>query len=170
MKRSFLEALENRRSYYRLWDKSPVSDKEIVEMLNKVITHVPSAFNSQSTRMVLLLGEHHRRLWDIVKTELKKIVSPEAIKSTERKIDNGFRSGYGTVLFYEDRTVVARMQRENPLYSDRFPPGRNRRQACTRLPYGQCWRTWDSGLHCSTITRLSTVPCAKSGTSAEHGS
>lgn len=121
MKRSFLEALENRRSYYRLWDKSPVSDKEIVEMLNKVITHVPSAFNSQSTRMVLLLGEHHRRLWDIVKTELKKIVSPEAIKSTERKIDNGFRSGYGTVLFYEDRTVVARMQRENPLYSDRFP-------------------------------------------------
>ena len=43
MKRSFLEALENRRSYYRLWDKSPVSDKEIVEMLNKVITHVPSA-------------------------------------------------------------------------------------------------------------------------------
>lgn len=121
MKRSFLEALENRRSYYRLWDKSPVSDKDIVEMLNKVIMHVPSAFNSQSTRMVLLLGEHHRRLWDIVKTELKKIVSPEAIRGTERKIDNGFRSGYGTVLFYEDRTVVTQLQRENPLYRDRFP-------------------------------------------------
>lgn len=121
MKRSFQEALENRRSYYRLWDKSPVSDKDIVNMLQTVARHVPSAFNSQSTRMVLLLGDHHRRLWDIVKTELKKIVSPEAIKGTERKIDNGFRSGYGTVLFYEDRTTVARLQRENPLYSERFP-------------------------------------------------
>ncbi|MBO5062779.1 MAG: nitroreductase family protein [Prevotella sp.] len=121
MKRSFQEALENRRSYYRLWDKSPVSDKDIVNMLQTVARHVPSAFNSQSTRMVLLLGDHHRRLWDIVKTELKKIVPPESIKGTERKIDNGFRSGYGTVLFYEDRTTVARLQRENPLYSERFP-------------------------------------------------
>lgn len=121
MKRSFQEALENRRSYYRLWDKSPVSDKDIVNMLQTVARHVPSAFNSQSTRMVLLLGDHHRRLWDIVKTELKKIVSPESIKGTERKIDNGFRSGYGTVLFYEDRTTVARLQREKPLYSERFP-------------------------------------------------
>ena len=66
MKRSFQEALENRRSYYRLWDKSPVSDKDIVNMLQTVARHVPSAFNSQSTRMVLLLGDHHRRLWDIV--------------------------------------------------------------------------------------------------------
>jgi len=121
MKRSFQEALENRRSYYRLWDKSPVSDKDIVNMLQTVARHVPSAFNSQSTRMVLLLGDHHRRLWDIVKTKLKKIVPPESIKGTERKIDNGFRSGYGTVLFYEDRTTVARLQRENPLYSERFP-------------------------------------------------
>lgn len=121
MKRSFMEALENRRSYYRLWDKSPVSDKEIVDMLHAVAKYVPSAFNSQSTRMVLLLGDEHRRLWDIVKAELKKIVSPESLKGTERKIDNGFRSGYGTVLFYEDRTTVARLQRENPLYSDRFP-------------------------------------------------
>lgn len=121
MKRSFMEALENRRSHYRLWDKSPVSDKEIVDMLHAVAKHVPSAFNSQSTRMVLLLGDEHRRLWDIVKAELKKIVSPESLKGTERKIDNGFRSGYGTVLFYEDRTTVARLQRENPLYSDRFP-------------------------------------------------
>lgn len=121
MKKSFQEALVNRRSYYRLSDKSPVSDGKIVEMLHLAIRHVPSAFNSQSTRMILLLGEHHRRLWDIVKMELKKIVSPDSVKNTERKIDNGFRSGYGTVLFYEDRTAVKKLQDENPLYRDRFP-------------------------------------------------
>ena len=121
MKRSFQEALVNRRSYYRLSDKSPVSDKKIIEMLNLAILHVPSAFNSHSTLIVLHFAEHHLRMLDIEKMELKKIVSPESIKNTERKIDNGFRSGYGTVLFYEDKTTVKQLQDENPIYSERFP-------------------------------------------------
>ena len=47
------------------------------------VRHVPSAFNSQSTRVVLLLGESHKKLWQIVKDALKRIVPAEAFVKTE---------------------------------------------------------------------------------------
>ena len=79
------------------------------------VRHVPSAFNSQSTRVVLLLGESHKKLWQIVKDALKKIVPAEAFVKTEEKIDHSFACGYGTVLFFEDQKVVKGLQEAFPL-------------------------------------------------------
>ena len=47
---------------------------QIEEIVRFAIKHVPSAFNSQSTRAVLLLHEHHEELWKIVKRTLRAIV------------------------------------------------------------------------------------------------
>lgn len=121
MKKSFDEAIKNRRSYYVLTDKSPVSDEEIEKIIDWAVMYVPSAFNSQSTRVVLLLGENHKKLWTIVKETLRKMVPSEAFKSTETKIDTSFAAGYGTVLFYEDQQAVRKLQDSFPLYKDRFP-------------------------------------------------
>lgn len=119
-KRNFKEALSNRRSYYGLSDKSPISDAEIKEIVEFAVKHVPSAFNSQSTRIVLLLGKQHKKLWGMVKETLRGIVPPEAFGRTEAKIDKSFEAGYGTVLFFEDQTVVEQLQHDNPLYSKSF--------------------------------------------------
>lgn len=121
MKRSFEEALKHRRSYYSINNESPISDSEIEQIVNTAVTHVPSSFNSQSTRVVLLLGEHHQKLWNIVKDTLKKMISAEAFLQTEAKIDGCFASGHGTVLFFEDQTVVEELQNAFPSYADNFP-------------------------------------------------
>lgn len=121
MEKSFKEALEQRRSYYSITNQSPISDEEIEKLVDFAVTHVPSAFNSQSTRVVLLLGESHRTLWGIVKNALKKIVPEEAFKNTEAKIDGSFACGHGTVLFFEDQLVVKGLQEAFPLYQDNFP-------------------------------------------------
>lgn len=121
MERTFMQALEHRRTYYSIADQSPISDSEIQEIINFAVTHVPSAFNSQSTRVVLLLGEHHRRLWEITKDELKKIVPANDFGKTEEKINNAFQCGYGTILFFEDQSVVKGLQDAFPLYKDNFP-------------------------------------------------
>ena len=121
MKKSFEEALKHRRTYYSITNQSPVSDEEIERIVNLAVTHVPSAFNSQSTRVVLLLGENHKKLWHIVKETLRKIVPPEVFKTTEAKIDNSFASGYGTVLFFEDQSVVKGLQETFSSYKDNFP-------------------------------------------------
>ena len=110
MERKFKEALAHRRSYYALSNKSLISDEEIENIVKFAVKNIPSAFNSQSTRMVLLLGEQHVKLWNIVKDTLRKIVPAEAFKTTENKIDKSFASGYGTVLFFEERKVVEGLQ------------------------------------------------------------
>lgn len=121
MKRNFVDALANRRSHYAISPKSPVSDQEIIHIVETVLTHVPSAFNSQTTRMVLLLGENHLKLWEIVKSTLKKVVSPEAFVQTEAKINGSFASGYGTILFFEEQGIVDALQKNFPSYKDNFP-------------------------------------------------
>ena len=121
MARNFKEALRHRRSYYSITDSSPISDKAIREIIDLAIMQVPSAFNSQSTRIVLLLEKQHKRLWEITKEILKQLVPEKMFQKTETKIDESFASGYGTILFFEDQTVVEQLQNSYPLYADKFP-------------------------------------------------
>jgi predicted oxidoreductase (fatty acid repression mutant protein) len=94
--KSFLETVKNRRTYYALKKESPISDKQIQDIIHEAVLHVPSSFNSQSTRVILLVKEEHDKLWEITKEVLKGIVSPEQWGNTEQKL-NGFKAGYGTV-------------------------------------------------------------------------
>ncbi|MDR2126557.1 MAG: nitroreductase family protein [Prevotellaceae bacterium] len=115
-----LNALQHRRTYYSITDKSPVSDKELEEVLNFTILNTPSAFNSQSTRLALLLNANHKKLWQITKRKLEKIVPKDNFSATEMKI-NSFEAGYGTILFYEDQQIVQKLQEQFSTYKDNFP-------------------------------------------------
>lgn len=121
MERNSKEALKHRRSYYAIGNQTTLPDDAIEEILDFAALHIPSAFNSQSTRMVLLLKEHHQKLWDIVKNTLKSSISATAYTTTEAKINKSFAAGYGTVLFFEDRNIIANLQKAFPLYHEKFP-------------------------------------------------
>lgn len=121
MEKNSEELFRHRRSYYELTAESPVSDAQIEEIVRFAVKHVPSAFNSQSTRLVLLLHEHHAELWKIVKRALRAVVLEEAFARTEEKVDRSFASGCGTVLFYEDQAVVRALQQRFPTYAGNFP-------------------------------------------------
>lgn len=121
MAKTFLEAMAHRRSYYALKNESPISDEEIINIVNEAVKHVPSAFNSQSTRVVVLLHEKHQCVWDITKEILQGIVPAEAFQATKDKIEGAFQSGYGTILFYEDQRPVKALQEQFPSYAANFP-------------------------------------------------
>lgn len=120
MSKDFLTAVADRRTFYGISKEAMVSDDRIKEIIDHAVKHTPSAFNSQSARVVLLLGNHHDKLWDITKEALRKIVPADKFSSTEEKI-NSFRNGYGTVLFFEDTSVVESLQKQFALYKDNFP-------------------------------------------------
>lgn len=120
MNKNFYEAIKERRSIYAISKESPISDERIQEIVEDIVKHVPSAFNSQTTRTVILLGESHDKLWDITMEALRKIVPANNFASTEAKI-NSFKSGHGTVLFFEDFAVVEALQQQFELYKDNFP-------------------------------------------------
>ncbi|KAH0156753.1 hypothetical protein KCU67_g8191, partial [Aureobasidium melanogenum] len=67
----FLKACENRRTIYQITDKIPISDARVEEIARHNILHVPSSFNSQSTRIVVLLNDEHKQFWEFVKEVLK---------------------------------------------------------------------------------------------------
>ncbi|KAI9837764.1 MAG: hypothetical protein M1819_006698 [Sarea resinae] len=118
--KSFIEAVQERRSVYTLSPESPISDDRIVEIVETAIKSAPSSFNSQSTRAVVLLKKEHAKLWEETKTILKAIVPAEAFPSTEQRI-NGFKNAYGTILWFEDPAPVKALQEKLPLYADKFP-------------------------------------------------
>lgn len=120
MASDFRTAILKRRSYYDISGKSSISDAAIKEIIDFAVMNSPSAFNSQSARVVLLLGAQSKKLWEIVRETLRKIVPADQFKPTDDKI-NGFAAGYGTILFYEDWSVIEQLQKDYPLYKDAFP-------------------------------------------------
>lgn len=121
MTKSFKDALKGRRTFYQIDNKSTLTDKEIRDLIRFAVEYVPSAFNSQTTRVVLLTGKAHEKLWTIVKDALRKLVPADAFSQTEQKIEGSFACGYGTVLYFEDMSIVRSLQESFPTYKDNFP-------------------------------------------------
>lgn len=96
--KSFFEAVKDRRTYYQLNKEAPISDKAISDIVEKALLHVPSSFNSQSTRLVVLLNKDHDTFWDYVLEVLKPLTPEEQFPKTEQKMQ-GFKAAYGTVSF-----------------------------------------------------------------------
>ncbi|MCJ1253034.1 hypothetical protein MMC24_000841 [Lignoscripta atroalba] len=118
----FLDAVKARRTFYQISNESTISDDRIEEIVKHAVLHVPSSFNSQSSRLVVLLKKEHEKLWDITKEILRtQVPDEESFKNhTEPRI-NGFRAGYGTVLFFEDPEPIKQLQSNLPIYADKFP-------------------------------------------------
>lgn len=115
------QVAETRRSIYALNDQLPVSKDELLKVVEHAILHTPSSFNSQSSRIIVLFGAEHQKLWQITEDTLRNIVNDEEkFVPTQQKI-NGFKAGAGTILFFEDQSVVKALQEKAPLYADKFP-------------------------------------------------
>ncbi|OCL09775.1 Nitroreductase [Glonium stellatum] len=118
--KAFMQAVKDRRSIYQLNKNAPISDDAIEAIVKDAVLHVPSSFNSQSARLVLLLKKEHETFWDMVKEVLKPMVPEDQFGATEKKLEM-FKAGYGTILFFEDPAPVAALQQKFPLYADHFP-------------------------------------------------
>ncbi len=117
---SFLDHIKQRRTIYAVGKNVALTPEKIESVIKEAVNHSPSAFNSQTSRIVTLFGESHLQFWNIVRETLRKIVPEAAFEGTNAKI-NSFAAGYGTVLFYEDQDVVKSLQEQFALYADNFP-------------------------------------------------
>lgn len=126
---SFISAVASRQSIYNLSAESSVTRERLEEIVQKVLLATPSAFNTQSTRIVVLLGDEHRKLWEIVRAAVKPFVSGDQAKATEGKIA-AFQGSHGTILFFEDASPYEPLQGFK-LYADKF----------------ESWREQTSGMH-----------------------
>jgi predicted oxidoreductase (fatty acid repression mutant protein) len=101
---AFLETIKGRATYYMLNKDAPISDARIHEIAKQAVLNVPSSFNAQSARLVVLLGSEHDDFWDIVMGVLReKVQAGRDFAPTEKKI-NGFKAAYGSVSLLPSST------------------------------------------------------------------
>lgn len=118
MSRTFLEAISHRRSNYHLENISPVSTAHILDTIDTILSVVPSPFNVQSARLVVLFDEQHTALWDIVERELESRIPKDIFAKTRQKLHKSFRSGFGTILIYEDEMALNRLRIDAADYAE----------------------------------------------------
>ncbi len=115
----FLQALKTRHSEYVLSKNITMNESDLQEFLKDILVHTPSAFNSESQRMVVLTNEKHDFLWDQLIETMRGIVKGEQFENTKAKL-NGFKAAYGTILFFDDLEVTEKLQNQFPLYKENF--------------------------------------------------
>ena len=106
---TLLELVKSRRTYYGLKAESPISDDVIQQIVEDSVLHVPSSFNTQTSRVVLLLKEEHQKVWDIAISAMEGLVAAGVVPKemfenhTKPKLD-AFRAAYGTVrIIWDDK-------------------------------------------------------------------
>ena len=119
MNNTLLKILSNRRSVYGLDKKIKLNNFEIEQLLMEALKIAPSAFDCQSSRIVLLLSEQHHLFWQQTFDILKTIVPSAQQNATHEKIKS-FEDAYGTILFFEDMKISDSLKKKYPLYQDRF--------------------------------------------------
>ncbi len=117
---TFIDSLKKRRSIYALGDSISLSNKEVEDLVKEAVKESPSSFNSQTSRVIILFGAAHKRLWEITEAALKPLTPPENFGGTQKKLAS-FAAAKGTVLFFEDTDVVKSLQEQFSLYAENFP-------------------------------------------------
>ena len=102
----FTDLQTKRRSIYALGKDLELSNQELIETIQGAVLNSPTAFNSQTSRVVILLDEESDAFWnEIAYSELEKVTPSEAFGGTKERLA-GFAQAKGTILFYEDNPLV----------------------------------------------------------------
>jgi predicted oxidoreductase (fatty acid repression mutant protein) len=121
MANEFLNLIEQRRTIYALAKNVKQTPEYLTDLIQRTIRESPSSFNSQSSRAVILFNAEHKKFWNFVKKELQTYATDEvAAAKTAAKMDS-FAAGLGTILFFEDMSVVEDLQTRFALYAENFP-------------------------------------------------
>ena len=115
----FLSAVTQRRSNYTLTGQSPLSASQIEHIVRECVKQAPSAFNSQSARVLVLFREKHHQFWQLTKDTLRAIIPADKFAATEQKIKS-FDAAFGTILYFEEWKTVEELQAKFPAYKDNF--------------------------------------------------
>ncbi|MCJ1329700.1 hypothetical protein MMC10_006380 [Thelotrema lepadinum] len=121
---AFIQGFKFRRSVYTINNTSPVPDSRIEEILQQVVVDAPSAYNSQTGRFVLLLGEKSKTFWEKVTETIKPGILEAKGEDVWKFFDKRlgiFRGAYGSILFFEDDAAIKEAQEKHKDSAHLFP-------------------------------------------------
>jgi predicted oxidoreductase (fatty acid repression mutant protein) len=96
MAEEYLRLITKRRTYYSLANESPIPDSKVIQTVQEAMRHSPSSLNGRTSRVVVLLGDDHRKLWGMALEIMSSVLSGEQWEMYEKKL-NDRKGAYGTV-------------------------------------------------------------------------
>ena len=138
--------LKKRRSIYNLGNKEVISDEAVAALVKEAVKNCPSAFNSQSARVLVLFGENHHRFWSFVYEILKKMVPAGKFQPTADKPGEQFY----ILKIWQLLRICSRVSRFIVII---FRAGPNRLRGCCSMWCGRLWPNKILGPACSIIIR-----------------
>lgn len=127
MTSNILELFAKRHSFYDINDNIPV-DTNVIDIVKEAMNIYPSSFNAQEARLVLLLGENHKKFWDITKNKLLQTAPQDKHTGIDERI-NSFSKGFGTILYFIDINIVKDLEQKYSLYAENFTTWANQSNA-----------------------------------------
>lgn len=119
MDKNLLETIKRRRTTYDISNTIDISDSALEDILNNCLLYAPTGFDARSDRLILALGEKHEQVWDLITKRVKESTPRENVGPALKKIEK-LRGGYGTILFFEDKSIIKRLQTQFPDYASYF--------------------------------------------------
>lgn len=116
----FIKLMQKRRSIYNLGASTNIQEETIIQTIADCLKHTPTAFNTQTGRVIILFNKPYKEFWLNTKKILKKVTPPENFEKTKDKLTS-FSKGIGTILFFEEQHTIQAMQDKFPLYKENFP-------------------------------------------------
>lgn len=108
----YTDMIKKRRSYYDLKADQVISDSQVEDLVKEVVQLTPDAYNMQSTKTVLLMGEKSKAFWEKVNETFDNKIDPDK--------QAGFENARATVLFFIDQKIVEEMADQFPKYAENF--------------------------------------------------
>lgn len=113
---TFLKSYTSRRTQYQLKKALPegVTLQQVQDIVQQLVKHTPTSFNSQTVRAVILTGALHDKVWQSV----TDAIPAEAQKKRPNSIKE---EAYGSIIFFDDDAALKKIQEAFPPYADYFP-------------------------------------------------
>lgn len=117
--KNFYDAVKERRTIHVLGSQEVISEERLDDIIKQAVNYLPTAFNGQEQRAVLLLGQNHSWFWETVTAKIKAMVPAEEFPASADRL-NGFASGAGTILVYQDTAIIQHFEENFTLYKHHF--------------------------------------------------
>ena len=118
---NFTDLQTKRRSIYALGKDVELSNQELIDTIQGAVLNTPTAFNSQTSRVVILLDEESDAFWnEIAYSELEKVTPAEAFEGTKDNFPIWSEQGHGIALYatwlaLAEKNIGMNVQHYNPL-------------------------------------------------------
>jgi len=112
----FLKSLTSRRTHYALKNTLPegVTIDQVQSIVQTIVKHTPTSFNSQSIRAVVVVGELHKKIWDSVVNSIEG-------ESGKKRPTSARDEAYGSIIFFDDEATIKQFQEKFAAFAAYFP-------------------------------------------------